>query len=78
MRAENPPTTDAGLSSYLTRMFNTVIDLVESNRSVIVRTTVNNPQKGKLYFVEVVVLPQFPEVGVYYFDGANFKKLKEV
>jgi hypothetical protein len=77
MRAENPPITDASLSGYLVRMFNSVIDLVESSRNVVVRAPVNNPQRGKLYFVEAIVLPQFPEVGVYYFDGTNFKKLKE-
>lgn len=77
MRAENPPTSDAGLSGYLVRMFNSVIDLVEAGRNVIVKTPVNNPQKGKLYFVEVVGLAQFPTKGVYYFNGSIFIKLQE-
>ena len=78
MRAENPPTSDASLSNYLTRMFNAVIDLVESSRNTVVKSTVNNPQKGKLYFVEVAGLAQFPTKGVYYFNGSIFIKLQEV
>ena len=79
MRAESPPPSiDNSLSNYLVRMFNSTLDLVESYRNQVIRVAVNNPQKGKLYFVEVVALPQFPEVGVYYFDGTNFKKFKEV
>lgn len=78
MRAENPPITDTNLSSYLVRMFNAVIDLVESSRNIVVKTAVNNPQKGKLYFVETAILPQFPTKGVYYFDGTIFIKLQEV
>jgi hypothetical protein len=79
MRIETPPqTTDVSLAAYLTRMFNNVLNELNSNRNIVVTTSISNPQRGKLYFVDTLGLPQFPTKGVYYFNGTNFIKLQEV